>query len=152
MFRRIYRVCRAIHARLDGEGARRVGARWNSPGRPVVYLAESVSLAVLENLVHMAREDFPVGYVVITAVIPGEIRIATEEDLLVRFRGTSQRELGGQWIDRRDSAVLKVRSTVVPFDRNYLLNPRHPDFGAIQVEPAVPFVFDERLFASWRQR
>ena len=54
MPRRIYRVCRDIHARLDGEGAKLVGGRWNSPGRSVVYMAETVSLAVLENLVHMS--------------------------------------------------------------------------------------------------
>ena len=64
---RLYRVCRAKHARLDGYGAMLAGGRWNSPGRAVVYLAESVSLAVLENLVHMTREDFPRGYVVVSA-------------------------------------------------------------------------------------
>jgi RES domain-containing protein len=58
---RLYRVCRAKHARLDGLGAKSVGGRWNSPGRAVVYMAESISLAVLENLVHMARVDFPTG-------------------------------------------------------------------------------------------
>ena len=60
---RVYRVCRARYARLDGEGARRVGGRWNSAGRAVVYMAESIALAVLENLVHMSRQDFPTGYV-----------------------------------------------------------------------------------------
>ncbi len=44
----IYRVCRRIYASLDGEGARRVGGRWNSPGRAVVYMAQSVALAVLD--------------------------------------------------------------------------------------------------------
>ncbi|HXB69720.1 MAG TPA: RES family NAD+ phosphorylase [Candidatus Acidoferrales bacterium] len=47
--RRVYRVCRSIHARLDGVGAMRAGGRWNSPGKRVVYMAESISLAVLEN-------------------------------------------------------------------------------------------------------
>ena len=70
MSSRIFRVCRSIHSRLDGEGAKRVGGRWNSPGRAVVYMAESVSLAVLENLVHLAKEDFPTGFVVITVVLP----------------------------------------------------------------------------------
>ena len=56
MARCIYRVCRARNARLDGEGARLVGGRWTSRGRAVVYMAESVALAVLENLVHMSRQ------------------------------------------------------------------------------------------------
>jgi RES domain-containing protein len=56
-------------------------------GRSVVYMAETVSLAVLENLVHMARQDFPTGYVVVTALVPEEIRTLTEEDLVMKFRG-----------------------------------------------------------------
>ena len=48
---RLFRVCRAKHARLDGHGAKLASGRWNSPGRAVVYMVESVSLAVLENLV-----------------------------------------------------------------------------------------------------
>ena len=117
-----------------------------------MYMAEAVSLAVLENLVHMAREDFPTGYVVVAAVVPEEVQMLTEKDLGVRFTGTSQKHLGDQWFDSRDSAVLRVRSSVVPFEHIYLLNPRHPDFAAIAVEPAVPFVFDERLFASGQHR
>ena len=66
---RVYRVCRARYARLDGDGARRVGGRWNSPGRTVVYMAESTALAVLENLVHMSRQDFPSGYVCVAAAL-----------------------------------------------------------------------------------
>jgi RES domain-containing protein len=61
--RRVFRVCRARYARLDGAGGRHVGGRWNSPGRAVVYMAESIALAVLENLVHMTRQDFPHGHV-----------------------------------------------------------------------------------------
>jgi hypothetical protein len=71
----IYRVWRRIYASLDGEGARRVGGRWNSPGRPVVYMAQSVALAVLENLVHMSRQDYPTGYVVVAATVPDHVRI-----------------------------------------------------------------------------
>lgn len=103
-------MCRAIHARLDGEGAKRVGGRWNSPGRSVVYMAETISPAVLENLVHMAREDFPTGYVEVAAVVPDEILVLKEEDLVKQFRGVDQRRLGDQWIDLRASAVLAVRS------------------------------------------
>ena len=111
-------------------------------------MAETISLAVLENLVHMARQDFPTGYVVVGAVVPENIRLLRDEDLLLGSSDISPRRLGDQWIDSHDSAVLEVRSTVVPFEHNYLLNPRRPDFAAITVEPPVPFVFDERLFGS----
>ena len=55
---------------------------------------------------------------------------------------------GDRWFDRRLSAVLAVQSTVIPFEHNYRLNPRHRDFPAIAIEPPVPFIFDERLFGA----
>jgi RES domain-containing protein len=109
-------------------------------------MAETVSLAVLENLVHMTKQDFPTGYILLAAVVPEHLRVLRAEDLPVEPGTTNQRQLGDQWIDSCDSAVLEVRSTVVPLEHNYLLNPRHPDFGEIAVEPPVPFVFDARLF------
>ena len=143
---RVFRVCRAIHARLDGEGARRVGGRWNSPGRPVVYMADSVALAVLENLVHMRRDDFPVGYVVIGAVIPNSVRVLALEEFRAGKQDVPSQTVGDRWIDSGRSAVLRVPSAVVPNEFIYLLNPRHSDFSLIVTEIAVPFRFDTRLF------
>lgn len=113
-------------------------------------MAESVSLAVLENLVHMSREDFPTGYVTVVAVIPDEIDILTEEDLAARSAGYDHRQLGDQWIDSRASVVLQVRSAVVPLEHSFLLNPAHPQFAHILVEQILPFTFDERLFGGER--
>jgi RES domain-containing protein len=146
MSERVYRVCRAIHARLDGEGAVRAGGRWNSPGNAVVYMAESISLAVLENLVHMSKADFPVGYVSVSALIPGELSILTEDDIKKDLPDAGPRELGDHWLLWCATAVLRVRSAVVPEEFNFLLNPKHPGFAQIIVEPPIPFVFDERLF------
>lgn len=83
--------------------------------------------------------------------MPERIRILTQEDLAPEIHDVNQRQFGDWWIDSGDSPVLAVRSTIVPLEYNYLLNPRHHDFATIVVEPAVPFVFDERLFGS-RQR
>jgi RES domain-containing protein len=149
----IYRVCRRIHARLDGEGARRVGGRWNSPGRPMAYTAQSVGLAVLENLVHMSRQDYPTGYVIVAATIPDHVLVLDE--LVVRSSaglGVLQPSaLGDYWFDARLSAAFRVRSAVVPSDFNYLLNPRHLDFAQIAVQSPEPFLFDPRLFESAKQ-
>ena len=142
MAKRVYRVCRSIHARLDGEGAKRVGGRWNSPGRAVVYMAESISPAVLENLVHMSKEDFPLGYVIVSALLQEELRVLSDED----FPDVGPQELGDLWLTSAGSAVLRVRSAVIPSEFNFLLNPQHPEFVQIAAESPVPFVFDERLF------
>jgi len=48
-----WRLCRRPHADLSGEGARRLGGRWNSPGRPLIYLAEHPALAALEVRLHL---------------------------------------------------------------------------------------------------
>src|ERR1017187_2980175 len=148
MARSVYRVCRARYARLDGEGARLAGGRWNSPGRAVVYMAGSVALAVLENLVHMSLQDFPVGYVCVAAVLPDSMNIATERELRLRddLRELSSQDLGDWWIDSKESAVLEVPSAVVADEHIYLLNPAHPDFARIVVDPPALFHFDPRLF------
>ncbi len=137
---RVYRICRSRWIALDGEGARRGGGRWNSPGRAVVYMASSIPLAVLENLVHLVRQDFPKGYVVVSAVIPEDLEILSLAD------DAKPPEAGDEWFDSQASAVLRVSSVVVSGESNFLLNPAHPDFERIVVEPARPFEFDPRLF------
>ena len=47
-----WRITKARHAPYDGTGARLHGARWNSPGRTVVYAADSFAGALLEILAH----------------------------------------------------------------------------------------------------
>ena len=141
MPKRVHRICRSRWVALDGEGARRAGGRWNSPGRAVVYMASSIPLAVLENLVHMSRQDFPTGYVLVSAVIPEDFEILSLAD------DANPPEGGDEWFDSKASAVLRVSSVVVPGELNFLLNPAHPDFERIVVEPARPFEFDPRLFS-----
>lgn len=148
MDRRVFRVCRARYARLDGSGARLAGGRWNSPGRAVVYMAESIALAVLENLVHMTRQDFPRGYVCVAALLPDGVSVIQEKDLRLdrALRAMSTPQLGDWWLDSQASAVLQVPSVVIAKEHNFLLNPAHPEFGRVQVEPPAIFHFDERLF------
>jgi RES domain-containing protein len=103
---------------------------------------------VLENLVHMTREDFPTGYVVVSASMPESVSVRTEAQLRAHFpraAATSQ-ELGDYWLNSGMSAGLKVVSRVVPSEHNFLLNPQHPDFEAIEVDDPIPFHFDPRLF------
>ena len=111
-------------------------------------MAESVALAVLENLVHMSRQDFPNGYVCVAAVLPSGMNIATEQDLRLRanLRELSAQTLGDWWLESQESAVLEVPSVVVADEHNYLINPAHPDFVNILTGPPALFHFDPRLF------
>ena len=111
-------------------------------------MAESIALAVLENLVHMSRQDFPTGYVCVAADLPDDLRILSEHELRRRYKlnELNSKTLGDWWIDSLTSAVLMVPSTVIPGGSNYLLNPAHQDFSKIAIEPPALFHFDARLF------
>jgi RES domain-containing protein len=54
------------------------------------------------------------------------------------------REIGQQWITDGQFAVMRVPS-IITREPNYILNPLHPDFEKIEIDPAKPFKFDLRL-------
>ena len=54
------------------------------------------------------------------------------------------REIGQQWIEDARFAVMRVPS-IITREPNYILNPLHPDFKKIEIDPAKPFKFDLRL-------
>ena len=72
---RLVKARRAATA-LDGEGARRFGGRWNPPGVALVYCSSSLSLAVLELLVHVeplaAPDDLVAVQIELRQVVVGE--------------------------------------------------------------------------------
>jgi RES domain-containing protein len=53
------------------------------------------------------------------------------------------REIGQQWIKDGQFAVIRVPS-IITREPNYILNPFHPDFKKIEIDPAKPFKFDLR--------
>ena len=108
-------------------------------------MADTVAFAVLENLVHMSRQDFPSGYVVVCATIPDDVEIHVPEDAPGE-RSLDPHQIGDLWLTTKASAVLRVPSVIVPSEFNYLLNPDHEDFDRIITGLPSPFTFDERLF------
>ena len=55
------------------------------------------------------------------------------------------RRIGDEWLDSRKSAVMCVPSAVIDFERNFIINPEHPDFAQIEIDPPRPFRLDMRL-------
>jgi RES domain-containing protein len=146
---RIVKSARSPSA-FDGEGARLFGGRWNSPGLAVVYTAENVSLAALELLVHLQESALLASYSLLPASFSAALVTSFEASALPprwnAYPGPARlRELGDAWLSERRSAVLAVPSAVVPAERNYLLNPAHPDFRKVSLGPPQRFAFDRRL-------
>jgi len=54
------------------------------------------------------------------------------------------RQLGDDWLRRESSVALSIPS-VTSGERNFLLNPNHPQFRDLGFRSPVPFQFDGRL-------
>ena len=141
-----WRLCRAPYATLHGDGARRFGGRWNSPGRPVVYMAEHPALALVEVLVHLdlAPESLPDDYVMLRAALPDD----PPPEQAGPAGAADPREAGDAWLARRAAPVLRVPSAIVPQATNLLLDPLHPAAQAARIVAVEPFRFDPRLLRA----
>lgn len=148
---KVYRICRRQYAAFDGEGARRKSGRWNQDGFAVVYTAGSLSLAALEVLVHTDAHLLPADLVYIEAEIPQSIKITslTPETLPREWQqepaSDSTKNIGQEWLSNSQTAILAIPSTIIAIEYNYLLNPAHPEFKKIKVNPPINFTFDSRL-------
>jgi RES domain-containing protein len=136
-----WRVCRRPYADLSGEGARRVGGRWNRRGTAVVYLAEHPALAVLEVLVHLdlPPELLPDDYVLMRADLP------FRPETPVLDRPYRPEDIGNEWLRSAASPLLRVPSVLVPHAFNLLLNPAHRTAPRAKILSVEPFVFDPRF-------
>lgn len=126
-------------------------ARWNSRGRFVIYTAGSRALACLENVVHRSGEGLQELFRVMVIDVPNALPVdtITLADLPTDWADYQNYDIcqqrGELWLLRGAAPVLKVPSAVVPQEWNYLLNPAHPSFAAIQLLRTEAFTFDPRL-------
>jgi RES domain-containing protein len=133
-----------------GDGARRYGGRWNSPGLRVIYVSEHQSTAALEVFVHN-KPFLPIyKFKAFHLEWPDSLtEIFSLAKLPANWRITpppvETMEIGDRWIQEKRSAVLALPSAISPADTNFLLNPNHPDFKRIRVARPIDFDFDPRL-------
>lgn len=114
---------------------------------PVVYLAGSLPLAVLETLVHLERSSLLDSYVYFEVQFESEQVLAIADDDLpadwqVSPEPSSTMAIGEAWVERQASLLLQVPSVVIPRHYNYLLNPVHPDRDQLTIQGPWPFSFD----------
>ncbi|MRX47957.1 RES family NAD+ phosphorylase [Pedobacter puniceum] len=128
-------------------------ARWNSHDSHVIYTASSISLACLENVVHRNKLGLNALFKVLYIDIPDDLpqKEISNDELPSKWHHFENipvtQLLGNEWLINQQTAILKVPSSIIPQEFNYLLNPKHPDFKAIKLLKAAPFIFDERIKA-----
>ena len=148
---KVWRLAARDRNDLDGEGARLYGGRWNTSGTAVIYTAGTLSLAVLEYLVHVNPDKIPDDLVSIAGEIPNTLAVdhITVETLPLSWNDftlhPATQTIGTQWVTAGRSAVLRVPSVIIPQESNYVLNPRHTEFSAITWSIPEPFSLDRRL-------
>jgi RES domain-containing protein len=142
-----WRLASGNYPPLTGEGARLVGGRWNSPGRPLIYASESLALCLAECLVHVTG-SLPLNYVAFKISFPDS---EAEELNLKTLKADWERDLartravGDKWLAGGRSVALIVPSVVLPDSRNILLNPWHQNAARMRLVSQLPFTFDPRL-------
>ncbi len=149
-----WRIAKARHRAeaFSGAGGLHSGGRWHMQGGRIVYAASSLALAALEVFVHLNRAHAKIRWVVFEAEIPDTVAVAniTPDQLPRTWRREppppSTRRIGTDWLRQCPTAVLRVPSTIIPTEFNYLFNPLHPDFRKLRIGAATPFNFDSRLW------
>jgi RES domain-containing protein len=148
----VWRIASAAHAAFDGEGARRHGSRWTPRGIPAVFTSATLSLAALERFVHADSDLEPIDLVAIPLDIGDGIAMDSVEVKMLpadwrRFPPPPELAvIGEQWFHASRTAILSVPSVVIPHERNFVLNPIHPEFTQLSIGPPEPFSFDPRMW------
>ena len=149
----VYRLSREKFARqLSGKGAALRGARWNTAGVEMIYVATNRSLAMAEVAVHLSLATMPTDYMMVTIFIPDEVHIKKLSTAQLPLdwnqfpHARSTQQIGDRFIAQNKYAVLRVPSAVTNGDYNLLINPAHPDFKKIKITSVEKFPFDKRIF------
>lgn len=158
---KVYRIEREkyLPTTLSGIGASMTkGYRWNSLNTRLVYTAESRALATLEVSVHLdLSEDLPVDRYYVEIDIPDDLLILEvsiedlPDDWNAKPPSITTQIIGDDFVFENEAAVLKVPSSIVPLEYNYLINPHHPDAAKIKVISQNPMVFDPRFKTNFNQ-
>jgi RES domain-containing protein len=135
---------------LSGEGAEKVGGRWNEVGTKAVYCSENISLALLEYYVHSENVAYlPKAILVAKIAFPDHFILETLKDLPERWNqfpySSDTTRIFTDLAKDRDFFALRVPSTIVSLESNIILNPLYKDFGKVEVIDFTELPVDERL-------
>ncbi len=142
----LWRISR--HRDLSGAGGLKAAGHWHYAGHPVVYLAENPAATLLEVCVHSSANDVPPEFTLLKIEGPDtELTAIGISDMPDDWRARLEvtRDLGTAWLEKNESVLLKVPSSIVPATANFLLNPTHFDAKQFRIAEVFSYPFDIRL-------
>jgi RES domain-containing protein len=142
----LWRISR--HRDLKGIGGLKAAGRWHYAGRPIVYLAEAPASALLEVCVHTSANDVPPEFTLLKIERPDfDVPTIGIDTLPDNWQTNLEvtRDLGTAWLEKNETAILRVPSAIVPQTMNCLLNPAHPNAGEFRIVEVIAYPFDARL-------
>lgn len=141
---------------LSGLGAEKVGGRWNEVGIRAVYCSENISLALLEYYVHSENIAYlPKEILVAKIEFPGDFVIEELKEIPESWNqypySSKTTVIFTQLSKDRNFFALRVPSTIVGLESNFILNPLYKDFGKVEVIEFIHLPIDERLKREKRE-
>jgi RES domain-containing protein len=146
----VFKICREKYSHsLNASGA---SNRWNKKDEFVIYTGSSRSLSTLEMVAHRSYINISSQYKLLIILISDEsfIKEIDIRDLPENWKSIEAyvelQEIGSKWYHSNESLVLKVPSSIIPQEFNYIINTKHPMFATqIILQNVDDYVWDNRL-------
>ena len=145
----IYRISSNRFAdKLQASG---IASRWNLDKQYVLYTSESRALACLENVVHRSMSTLQGLFKTQVILIPDsiKIKIVKEPDLPPGWNRNERfsicKNLGSDWYVSKNTATLRVPSSLIPKEHNYIISTIHPDYIQVKLLDVEDLYFDPRI-------
>ncbi|GEM50517.1 RES family NAD+ phosphorylase [Empedobacter brevis] len=147
----VYNIRKAKYAKsLQASG---VANRWNKNDEFVIYTGSSRALSTLELVVHRSAIRIDNSYKLLVIEIDckeDEVFEVKKNKLPKNWQSVEAyprlQEIGSDWYQELKYLVMKVPSSIIPKEFNYLINTKHPDFTTkVKIKEVEVYQWDDRL-------
>ncbi len=130
-----------------------VANRWNKNDEFVIYAGSTRALSTLELVVHRSSISIDNSYKLLVIEIDckeDEIYEIKKPKLPKNWQSVEAylelQEIGSAWYQDFKYLVMKVPSSIIPKEYNYLINTKHPDFTSkVKIKELEDYNWDDRL-------
>ena len=151
---RVFRIGAALFTRsrkeaFSGNGGWYASARWHTAGHPVVYTAQSLSLAALEILVRLKQTNDIQPFNAYSVEVPDPL-ILKPDSYPARWKNrlAVSRAFGDAWLEAKTTPAMLVPTIITPGEWNVLINPLHPQISPTWIVSGPDaYTFDARLLS-----